>query len=70
MNLGNSHLLNEDLGPLNKKIFLCSNHFSDDQFYSSERKTLLPTAIPTLFGKLALVEVDLETDPRTESGEY
>jgi len=42
-------LLEKDLNSLQRKFFLCSKHFADDQFYSQHKTTLLPNAIPTIF---------------------
>lgn len=48
-NSGNSSLLNLPLTQPSKKCFLCPDHFELSQFMSSERKRLIPEAIPTCF---------------------
>ncbi|KAK3920622.1 52 kDa repressor of the inhibitor of the protein kinase [Frankliniella fusca] len=48
-NCGNLSLIQIETEKLHGKYFLCSEHYDDNQFYNSDRKTLLPNAIPTLF---------------------
>jgi len=55
-NSGNSSLLNLPLTQLNKKCFLCPDHFELNQFMSSERKRLIPEAVPTYFNNPCIDE--------------
>ena len=55
-NIGNPILYDKDINTLNGKYFVCSNHFKVEQFYDSFRKTLLPTAVPTIFPSNSHIE--------------
>lgn len=62
-NCGNSSLLDVETRQLHSKYFVCSEHFKDDQFYSSDRKTLLPNATPTEFLCTPLSDVQMMQYP-------
>lgn len=62
-NSGLKCLLQLNSSLLHKKFYVCNHHFDDDQFYNLDRKTLLPTAVPSTFVSNKLTDEEMQIFP-------